>query len=237
MKKILISIAIAVAAIYVLSGLIFANSLHILERELEKRLPELVGPAAKYQVKIKDTDIVDVVSGQINELYLFAEKVTPRECPQLESVKVHLHNVLFDMDKIEKIENANFIIVVDEDSINKYIPLKLQEYPDTKVELKDGLAVLNTSKKFFNFNLPVKISGILEVKNYKQVNFKCSSLAVSGIPIPDFALKYIEEKINPLVDLTQIKIVTDITDIKILAKKIQVEGRAEVLTPLYYGNN
>lgn len=235
MKKMLTITITTIAVIFILTGVLFAVKLHPLERELEKRLPALVGPAKKYTVKIKDTGIMDLLSGTIKDLYMSAEQVLPKDCPQIESVKIHLSGIEFDLDKIEKITGANFIIILSQDSINNYLPEKVKEYPDLRVELKDNNITVSTSKKIYGFALPIKVAGILEAENQKRVNFRCNSLSVSGIPLPEFVRKNLEEKVNPLVDLTEMKIITNILGIKIMDNRLQVEGSASVNAPIYYG--
>lgn len=235
MKKITCVIIIILAGLYILSRAVFAGVFEPLEKELEKRLPELIGPAKKYAVKIKAEDVADVAAGQIESLYLLAEEVAPKDCPAIEFVEVHLHNILFDTEKIEKIQSADFTVIVNENSINTYLPLKVKEYPDLKVELKDNLITVFTNKKLLYFDLPVCVSGALEVFSEKKVNFKCSNVTVGGMVLPDFARKYIEEEINPIVNLEEMKVVTDIKSIQILNKKIEIKGRAKVITPFYYG--
>lgn len=212
-----------------------AAKLSPLEKELEKRLPDIVGPAKKYTVKIMNTGILDLLSGDIKDMYLISEEVQPKNVPLLELVKVHLHNITFDIDKIEKIEKAGFIINLGQDSINKYLPEKIKEYPDIKMELTENLITINTNTKVWMFDLPVKVTGILEVENQKKVNFKCSKIKVGGVNLPDFVEKQLESKINPLVDLTEMKIITNILNIKLLDKKLQIEGNARTDAPIYYG--
>lgn len=214
---------------------LFAAKLSPLEKELEKRLPEIVGPAKKYTVKIMDTGILDLFSGEIKDLYLISEEVQPKDSPQLELVKVHLHNITFDLDKIEKIEKAGFLINLNQDAINKYLPEKVKDYPNLKVDLNDNVITVDTNKKVWMFDLPIKVTGTLVVENQKKVNFKCSKLSVSGVDLPDFIKKQLEDKINPLVNLTEMKIITNILNIKIMEKKLQIEGEARADAPIYYG--
>lgn len=234
MTKVFIIIFLTTLVIIILATALFASKLNPLERMLEKRLPELIGPAKKYTVKIMDTKITDLFSGIIKDLYLIAEEVAPKESPQLEFVRVHLHNIAFDLDKIEKIENANFLLSLTQDSINAYLPQKIKEYPNLKVELKNDLVIINTNKKVWMFDVPIKVSGILEAEKQKKVNFRCSEFSVSGLNLPYFFRKYLEDRVNPLVDLTEMKIITNILNIKILENKLQIEGNARTDAPIYY---
>jgi len=221
--------------LFISASFAFAGKLSPLEKELEKRLPDIVGPAKKYTVKIMDTGILDLFSGEIKDLYLISEEVQPKDSPQLEFVKVHLHNITFDLDKIEKIEKAGFLINLNQDAINKYLPEKVKDYPNLKVDLNNNVITVNTNKKVWMLDLPIKVTGTLVVENQKKVNFKCGKLSVSGIDLPDFIKKQLEDKINPLVDLTEMKIITNILNIKIMEKKLQIEGEARADAPIYYG--
>ncbi|MFH1454199.1 MAG: LmeA family phospholipid-binding protein [Armatimonadota bacterium] len=234
MKKTVVIIAITALILYVLTSILLANKMHPIEKELEKRLPQWIGPAKKYTVKIKDTNFMDILTGNIKDLYLMAEDVAPPGSPVLENVKVHLYNVSFDMDKIKKIGKADFIITAGEEAINKYKDENLKEYPDLAVELKKDKILVSTNKKVMGFNLPVKVSGILEAEDSKKINFQCASITVSGIPLPSFVRDTLEKEINPLVDLTEIQIVTNILYIKILDRKLQVEGNAHLDAPIYF---
>lgn len=239
MKKILLIILFILIFAAPCTVRCMAAKLSPLEKELEKRLPDIVGPAKKYTVKIMDTGILDLLSGTIKDMYLISEEVQPvvgtrHVVPLLDIVKIHLHNITFDLDKIEKIEKAGFVISLGQDSINKYLAEKVEEYPDINVELTENLITVNTNKKIWMLNLPVKVAGTLEVENQKKVNFKCSKINVSGVDLPDFVEKQLESKINPLVDLTEMKIITNILNIKLLDKKLQIEGNARTDAPIYY---
>ena len=68
------------------------------------------------------------------------------------------------------------------------------------------------------------MAGKPEVRGGDRVNFRASKVAVLGVRLPGFAVDELEKKINPVVDLSGLKVPLRITSLRIVGERLEAKG-------------
>lgn len=211
-----------------------ADQLGFLKYALEERLPYILGPAKTYSVHFLKTNLADLVRGRINHLLIQAEEIKFKGAPAIKDLKIHLYSIDFDVKKIKEVKEANFIITITEEEINRYLSEEVKiKYPLAVAFAPRGV-ILNTFKQIKGVRVSISLEGYLEVYNGRQINFADQSMKVAFIPIPYWLRKKILKDVNPLVDLKKLDVVESIRSIEIQQGKVVASGKARIRCPVYF---
>ncbi|MBI2251929.1 MAG: LmeA family phospholipid-binding protein [Armatimonadetes bacterium] len=208
-------------------------SFYTLEKVLERKLFKVFGKAQKYQVLIRETSYLDFLKGKINYLELSGEKINFKEGLIIEKAWLYLENVKFDFNKIKNIQTAIFKIILNEEDLNTYFEVKNLDFRPS-VDFKKGEIEVILKKPIWKINIPLKIIGNLEVKNYLQIWFIPKKLNVAGLDIPSPFKEIILNYINPLIDLKNFIFPIEIIKFKVAEDKLIIQGKAKLDIPFYF---
>ncbi len=99
---------------------------------------------------------------------------------------------------------------------------------DVQVRFIKGAVQVNASPALLGLGVPVEVTGQPRLRGGRAIDFDASRVAVLRLGLPEFAVTRIEERINPLVDLTGMPFPVQLTDVRLEGDRVVVAGDASL---------
>jgi hypothetical protein len=152
------------------------------------------------------------------------------------SVEIEVRNVRVDIEKktLEKIGKATFSMKVDSEAVTGYLRKHGgKELKDLEVEFRDSSTFIKGTPKVKGFDLPAEVEGTPVLKGKRIINFEAKEIKVLGIPLPKAAIEELEDKLNPVLDLSGLELPIELTKVEVEKKALLIEakGRYEANDP------
>lgn len=191
------------------------------ERGLERELPELVGPADRYDVEIEG---LRAGAGEADRVTAVGERVRPEGAPVVDRLQLELRGVAFDRgeDRLERVDSARATARVTVPDLEAFLEAQ-RNVRDASVTLREpDEATIRVRPEFGGIALPrgveAEVRGRLEAAD-GRVRFVVSDVEAAGLNLGAAAARRLSDAINPLVDLSD-------TDARLQVTGVRVEGGA-----------
>ena len=196
------------------------------ENKIEDSLPELIGPAKSYRVKV-DGSAVRMARGKFREIDIHGEDVTMSPGLVVGKLDVHMEDVVADSKKnaLTSIGRATFDASVSERSLNEYLSRTREDR--MRVELLDHRMMVWAEPKILVTTVGVKLTGRLKPSGSK-IDFAVDQLQVIGLNAPTIAKRAVEEKINPVMDLGHLQFTPEIEAVEMMPGVVRIKGTARL---------
>lgn len=202
------------------------------ESRITESLEDLIGPADRYRVKVRNTKDAEIVVGRLRRIEIDGWHVRAGEQIDLESVHLVLQNLRYHAPPDERISvgDSDLVIHLTEASLNDYLR---RQHPDspTVVHLNDGTVTLKGTFRFLGVPTPIETDGRLEVVEHSRVEFRADRVRLAIDPIPGFGKEYVEKRLNPLIDVVRLKLPLRLDSIQIQCGRMIVRGAAFLPPP------
>lgn len=186
------------------------------EQAVERELPRLVGPAESYDVDIqglrgtRGADRVDATG----------RRVRPEGSPTLDRVDVTLNNVTYNAGRgqLERIESAEMTARVRAADLAAFLDAQ-RNLRDVTVSLSaPDRATVQARPEITGLEIPqgatIAASGRLLAQG-AQVRYAVDEARAAGVALPAAVPRRLTEAINPLVDLSGMPVVLQITETRV----------------------
>jgi hypothetical protein len=172
------------------------------ERAIRRSLPEFIGPARSYGVRISRAD-TNLLGGKIGWIEITGHEVAATEDLTVDALHVRLDGVRFDRKEraIRSVDSSSVAARISERAATRYVAARGPDYAGTRFEFKQNEAVVHVTPALLGIRLPVKVSGRPVLRANQTIDFDTSHLAVSFLPLPSPLLALLERRINPILDL------------------------------------
>lgn len=224
------AVIIAVAAVSaILGGCTNEYVTERVEKGIAKKLPELIGPAESYKVDV-DGSTARMMKGKINRIEITAYKVKPANKYYLDELNIVLTGVRADPDKqtLESVEKTVFTATITEPSLNKYLRETRPDLKDLKIDLRSSQMLVHTRPAAYKLSASVDLLGKLQIASSRLLNFKVNRLTVAGLKTPQFAANYVEDKINPVLDVVSFGFPAKLQSVNVTPEKVTLNGTADL---------
>lgn len=219
-----LSVLLACVGLCGCAGKIVSNKA---EDKIAEKLPELIGPAKSYDVKLHGST-KQMIRGKVDEIKIHGDDVEVVPDLTINSLDIDMKGVEADTktSTLKKVRETTFQATVTEDSLNRYLAAVRKEKP--RVELQRGKMVVIVREQLLSLSSDVRLTGRL-VSNHDELNFKVDKLEVAGIKTPNIAARAVEDQINPVMELEFKGFAPELTSTKIETGIITVEGTAQLI--------
>lgn len=223
MKRVLVALGVLVA----LAALSGCGSSGGSSRELERLLPRLIGPALDYEVNASGAS-----SGRLRSAKVRASRLATAEGLTLDSAIVEMSEVRFDRDRQELlgVERADFSAILLQEDLNRFLGERSSLVKDLRVRLTPSGAQLRGSADIPGVRLPITpeftLDGALAVDDMGRLQFKPDRIRVVGVEVPKMAAQLLASQINPLVDLTDLRLPVYLRSAEPGNGEVRLTGRA-----------
>jgi hypothetical protein len=220
-------VLLPIVSLLVLAGCGRANPFRAVERSIEAELPRLIGPADRYQVAVSRSGS-NLVAGRIPWIEIHGRNVRAIEGLTMDELEVRLEGVRFDRGDrtVEEIARSRFAARIGAASVTRFVRQRSPSLRDVRIRFARGNVQVNASPALLGMGVPVEVTGQPRLRGGKAIDFDASRIAVVRLGLPEFAVARIEERINPLVDLTGMPFPIQLTDVLLEGDRVVVAGNA-----------
>ena len=202
------------------------DSFSLVERILQSELPKEVGPADRWDVRLERQGS-DLARGRLRGVDVTGIDVRtndglviPRMDLRLEDVKVGLGS-----RRLESVGKGLFSAELGEAAVTRYVQKRAgADVRDVRVRFQRGQIVVNATPDLLGFNVPSEVAGKPVLKGLDAVNFRASKVSLGGLRLPRFAMDALEDKVNPVVDLSGLKLPVRIGKLQVQGDRLVAEG-------------
>lgn len=202
------------------------------ESRITDRLEALIGPADRYQVKVSRTKDAEIVVGRVRRIEINGWHVHAGEQIELESVHLVLENLRYRAAPGEQVSvsGSELVIHLTETALNDYLR---RQHPSSQpvVRLNNGTVTLKGTLRFLGVPTPIETEGRLEIVGKRRIEFRADQVRLAIDPVPGIGREYIEKQLNPLIDVTRLKLPLQLDSIHIRSGRIVVRGSAYLPPP------
>jgi hypothetical protein len=199
------------------------------ERRIQHKLVDLIGPAERYQVRVRGTKDAEIVAGRLRRIDVDGWNVRAANQIDLESFHLELNNLRYHAppDESLSIGDSHLEIQITEPALNSYLR---RQHPDNRPEitLDNGKVTLKGSLRLLGIDTPLVTAGWLEVVDQTRVNFRAESVRLSTEPIPGIGTEYVESHLNPLLNITRLNLPLRLDEIEVRPGRLIVRGSAHL---------
>lgn len=200
-----------------------------IEDSIEARLPEVIGPADDYDVRISRS-IGRTLRGTVGWLEIDGRNVRPNGMVNLDRVAVRLEGVQVDhrRRRVREIEEAQVQVRVSAASIDSYLQSRNSELAEVNVEFLPNRLRLTIPPSLAESEGPLVIEGRPVLAGPDTVNWEASRIATLRDAVPEEGLRKLEEILNPIVDLSRMRFPVELTRVSVTPDGLTVAGRASL---------
>ena len=198
------------------------------ESEIEGALPAALGPADAYDATV---DGVDLGAGTADRISIVGDRVAREDAPVVDRLTVELRGVRYDR-KTKRILGAR-----SARATARVLPLDLADYlarqrgvGDARVTLAaPDRATVRVEGEVEGLRLPVaaEVTGRLEAAG-GTVRLAVDDVRAAGIGLGGALARRLEERINPVVDLTDEALALRVTGVRVEGGELVLDAEGDV---------
>ena len=197
------------------------------ERALEDELHRVVGPADHYDVEI---DGLRAGDGEADRMRATGEGVRPRGAPAIDRIEVEMRDVRYDRDRkrIERLGSAHAVATITAADLARYLE-RQSAIEDADVTLEAPDRALLRLRPDLGIPLPggavADVTGRV-VGDGSYLRFEVEGVRAAGLGLGGRAIETLTRLINPLVDLSEMPVAFEVTDVRVENGLLRVEAEA-----------
>ena len=200
----------------------------LVEAILRSELPRRVGPARRWDVKL-DRAGSDLLRGRLSKVDVHGFDVRTQDGLGIPELDMTLQDVRLGLASrsLESVGKSEFTAGLGAAAITAFVKHRGgPKLKDVRVKLERGEIMVGATPEVMGFGLPSEVSGKPVLKGADAINFEASRLTVFGVRLPALAVEALERKINPVVDLSGLKVPVRVTDLRVQGDRLLAEGAA-----------
>ncbi len=185
------------------------NVEQVAERQINGLLPTLVGPADKYATRVRGRPDA-LLRGRMRSVHIEGEGVGMAGELTLDTLILDLTGVSVDMNakRLSGIESITFSATLGEENLNRYVRSRRPDIFGLQVALgRSGATVSARPEIFGGISAPIAVEGVMRPRpGGSLLDFIPAGARVSVVPVPAPALRYLADRLNPVVDLSTLRV-------------------------------
>ena len=212
-------------------GCVTREAERIAERRVNALLPQYLGPADRYQTRVRDT-ASGLLRGRMRHVHVEGRRVRVSDDLTLDNLTLDLANVSVDTraKRLKSIEAIAFTATLGEAGANRYLRARRADLPELSVRFRPGEATVRARPEFAGVSLPIPlvVRGTLTPRpGGAQLDFTPSGAQVSVVPIPGGVVRFAAERLNPLVDLGVLKLPVRVEAVEVREGTLFLRGTVD----------
>ena len=210
----------------------------IAAHKIADALPIALGPAQHYDVSV-DGDLFPLMRGHAKHVHIAGTNVQVAPGMVMDSLTIDADDISFDMSKhqLENIAHTDFTGVIGQQNLSTYLAANKSQMHGLSVTLNrsDMLARIPVSIK--SLVTIVALTGTISPSKQgaTKVDFNATHTKVGWMPVPPFMTNMAMQRLNPIVDLTTLKIPIYLSQTQVVNRQLVLRGTA-VIDQAHLGN-
>ncbi len=203
------------------------------ERRVVARLPEILGPAEHYRVEIRGSRDPELVRGRVKHLEIEGIGIRAREQFDLRRLTLSIDGLRYEGVEpyVVSIEQSRLVIEFTDQALNDYLQARRARY-EPRVRFGHDRVEVALTYPFLGKPTPLTAAGHFRIEDGKRLVFVATEAQVPFLPNqPEFQHKFVEERVNPLLDLGRIEFPARLDSIRLSPGLLTAQGSAVVPRP------
>ena len=199
-----------------------------LERQIDARAPEFIGPAESCRTEIRGAS-----ANRIEEIRIVAVGVKPDPDQVVDPLQLTLKGVdIAQPFRIRRPGEVTFTARISESAVNAY--LRRQQRTDSgllknlRVQFQQGATRISGSIAVMMVDIPFETTGTLKVAENMRLEYDEKTLRVIGVGLPAALPSLVTHLVNPLADLSGLRFTPKITKVTVEPGAVVLSGTAEL---------
>jgi hypothetical protein len=180
-------------------------------------------------VRVRGTKDAEIVAGRLRQIDVDGWNVRAGNQIDLESFHLELHNLRYHAppDESLSIGDSHLEIQITEPALNNYLS---RQHPDNRPEIRldSGRVTLKGTMRLLGIDTPLITTGWLAVVDHTRVEFRAESVRLATNPIPGIGTEYVENHLNPLLNVTRLDLPLRLDEIEVQPGRLIVRGSAHL---------
>jgi DUF2993 family protein len=197
------------------------------ERKVERRLAQRLGPAEKYDVHIRGTRETKLLRGRADRVDIEGRKIRAQGRFLVDSLRITLLDLRYGRGEPVTIGNSELEVEFTDDALNQYLKTYHNRH-QPEVNFDPGRVGVRMVYEFLGSPVPVHATGRLVIQEGRQLVFDAESTDFGSCKTPEAGERFVEERVNPLLDLTEIDFEALLESVEVLEGRIRARGKAAV---------
>lgn len=196
------------------------------EKRVRERLPQIIGPAESYEVQIRAGSDLSVVRGRLREVRIEGRRVRVGGQWPVDELLVVLERVRVNLEReaLDEVGAARFQATIRPATLASYLEQDQENLRDVQVRLGHGRVTVTGRYLLLRVWTPFQVSGALELLDAHQLGFRPSRASAAGIPVPERIIRYLEERLNPVLDVSRALLPMELTAVLVRPDGVVVTG-------------
>lgn len=206
-----------------------ANPFRAVERSILAELPQVIGPAERYQVTVSRSS-GNLVAGRIPWIDIHGRNVRAIEGLNLDELLVRLEGVRFDRSKraLEEVDQSRFEARLGAASLTRYLQQRSPMLRDVQLRFTEGHVRVRATPALLGLGVPVEVTGRPVIQGGTALHFDADRVAVLRVGLPAFVAERLEATVNPLVDLAAMPFPLQLSTVAIQGDRAILTGTATI---------
>jgi len=196
-------------------------------------LSSILGPAERYRVRIVDTRDAELVRGRARRVEIRGRRIYARNQFLIDTLTLSLDDLRYeggDPDFIS-VRRSDLQVEFTDEALNDYLRAYHARY-DPTVRFDTDQVEVSLTYPFLGVPTPIRATGRFVIREGRQLLFDAEKADVSFINQPGFGERFVEDRVNPLVDLGRIDFPARLDNVQILPGRLRASGTAAITRQL-----
>lgn len=208
------------------------------ERRIREALPDLLGPARRYQVHVSGAPL-DTTAGKLAAVIIDADDVQLPNGMLLDHLNLDLRKVDYDLDHrhLRRVASAAFRIDVGQATLDEYLAGEMprgETVRHVRVSLRSLDQVAISGERIaLGVGVPFQLTGPLRIAGPTRIAFDPKGLALVGVPIPGLIVDFFKDYLVRAVDLSHLPFRVRLSAIHVDAGRLSLLGAADTDALIY----
>jgi len=196
-----------------------------LEQLLAKELPKRVAEADRWEVKLS-RDGNDLSAGKFARLDVKGVNLRLPDGLTIGEASLTLQDLKVNMAmrSLESIGQGQLVGRLAAGDIERYLrqrgPARLK---DVRVTFQDGQIQMGGIADLRRLGIPVEVAGLPQARG-SEIDFQADRVEVARFRLPRVAVRELERRVNPIVDLRRLKIPVNVTRVTLQDDRLVLEA-------------
>jgi hypothetical protein len=194
-------------------------------------LPQVIGPAQHYDVQV-DGDPFALTRGRARAVHIQGQEVQIAPTLTLDTLNVDARDVSFSREtrRLENIGSTSFTATLGQTNLSAYLAQAKPLLPGLVVTLGESDVQVRVPVVLLGIQTTAALTGtfIPSTSEVGKLDFQTDSAHLGIVPLPSALMNLAIGQINPLVDLTHLRVPLNVSHVGVVRSHLTLDGSADL---------
>jgi len=197
------------------------------ERRLERKLAEFLGPAEKYRVRIQDTRDRELVLGRAHRVDITGTGIHAKRQFRIEALRLAFIDLRYEQGDTElvSVRRSDLEVEFTDKALNEYLQATFARY-NPEVRFEPDAVYVRITYPFLGQPTVITARGRFHIQEGRKLLFDAETADVSFLNQPGFAERFVEDRVNPLLDIERFDFPARLESVQVLQGRVRAYGTA-----------